>query len=1058
MNSQQIIATFEEMTGQQAKFKNGRLKKKVLQYNLKLLKEGKTEIYLDRLKYYNPLTQRLNNHKLKKNTLVPTPTKPSLDRAKKLIDEAKFDYVSKNGELVKIPESVKRNPIPYLEQKFDKSFSSLQNLKNKNFKLLKEIPSNKKLNLILKISFDLYYNGTYQKTMKFNKEVSASASELSNDELIKSFIEDYFGQELDGDLTVANIIVDYFTQKSGQQLKLENMKLFLGNPLKISNLYNEVIDKNYKDCVYDYLMDIWGKKLSNKQKIMLNDKRTINELYEFCCKYDIKLLAYDIAGNIIKSYYPTKKQKKFKNLCFIAYNEHLYPLKNTALHKTYIEDKDLILNNTTNIHDKFIDYLKEAKLPKVVKLSSDGLVQAFIEDGTIYFENKEFNECKKILSSLGFEDKLSWRTTFNNIANIIEPFYLNGNHIDSYWTNSKDFVKGGFTYLSEQGNELLNEEYITIDKNKAYSNALLNLPFLIQVDFKTDEIYKYEGNVIQEHYLYVVSVKKSNILLPNTNIYSGHHINKCIENGLKLGVDFKILEFIETTRHENYYKQMVIDIYEKVKDQKIAKSIINIFIGKMERYNNVNEFISLSKVINDEEMKTYEGNYHKIGCINNKNYYICLDTKSVANVTNKKPIAIQIKDQARFTLFDFMKNNNIANNDVLQVKTDSITFKKTNDKYKEYLSNDLDGWKLENYKELISSRQYNKPELQLNYRNRELVKLKNKCPYKSVSMICGYAGNGKTYFVKNKLIERIKKDNEKYLILTPSHDSSNEYRKDNLNCKVIQGYSFRGQIPDEKHIIVDEIGMVSSSDWLIIIKCILLGKYVYCFGDFNQLPPVKSKCITQNFINSLFDNLVWFGENYRNNFNTDYYKKLIKTKDTKFLEDEVAKVCEKTWSKDCMVVSYTNKKRHEFNRKICKKLNVPYIEVNDKDGNLKRVKIHPDVPIGTEIICNSNILGSKKIYNKFVYKITKKYEFEGSIMFEIDSGTSSHKVPYASIERYFDYTFCRTLYSIQGKSIEKINFIDKYHWINDNQRAYTFISRKKEKVDLTNKKEYKLTF
>jgi len=521
-----------------------------------------------------------------------------------------------------------------------------------------------------------------------------------------------------------------------------------------------------------------------------------------------------------------------------------------------------------------------------------------------------------------------------------------------------------------------------------------------------------------------------------------------------LDVDFKIIEYVETKRHQNYYKQMIIDIYEKVEDQKIAKSIINIFIGKMERYNNVNEYIKASKIVNQEEMKTYKGNYQKIGRINGKEYFICLETDKVANVTNKKPIAIQIKDQARLTLFEFMKNNNIANEDVLQVKTDSITFKKTNDIYKKYLSSDLDGWKLENYKELISSRQYNKPELQLNYKNRILKKYENKCPYKSVSMICGYAGNGKTHFVKSVLLKKIKDDQEDYLILTPSHDSSNEYRKDKLNCKVIQGFSYAGKIPNERHIIIDEIGMVSSSDWLIIIKCILLGKYVYCFGDFNQLPPVKSKCITENFINSLFDNIVWFGENYRNNFSTDYYKKLIETEDQTFLKNEIKKVCEDRWSKDCMVVSYTNKKRHEFNKAICDKLDIPYIKVEDEDGNLKKIRIHPDVPMGTKIICNSNVLGGKKIYNKFVYTIKDKV----GDFFEIDSGTSTHKVSYKSITSYFDYTYCRTLYSIQGKSIEKINFIDNYHWISDNQRAYTFISRKKEKVDTSNKKEYKLIF
>ena len=141
-------------------------------------------------------------------------------------------------------------------------------------------------------------------------------------------------------MTAENIDVKYFSQKTGQELKLEDMQLFLGNPLSIDNLYNEIITKDYKDCVYDYLIDLWGNRLSKKQKELLLNKRTINELYEFCKTYHIKLLAYDISGNIIKSYYPDSKQKKFSNLVFIAYNQHLYPIKNKVLHKVYIETKD----------------------------------------------------------------------------------------------------------------------------------------------------------------------------------------------------------------------------------------------------------------------------------------------------------------------------------------------------------------------------------------------------------------------------------------------------------------------------------------------------------------------------------------------------------------------------------------------------------------------------------------------------------------------------------------------------------------------------------------------
>ena len=1050
MNSQEIIATYEASTKKKAAFADGGFKKIFLKYNHELLKKGQTKIYLDTDMFYNPMSTYLNKHKL---TTKGVPSKASLKKQARLVAEADIDYVAKNGDLVKLPESVKNNPIPYLEQKFEVKVSSLGELKNNSFTLLKNIPSSKNLNLLLKITFDLFYNGEYSKTLRFNKTVNTNAEQLSNKDYIMDIIEDWWGGDLrDEPLTAQNIIVDHFSKKTGQQLKLEDMKLFLGNPLNIDNLYNEIITKDYKDCVYDYLIDLWGKKLSKKQKTLLQDKRTINELYEYCKTYKIKLLAYDISGNIIKAYYPQEKQKKFANLVFIAYNEHLYPVKNRVLNKVYIDTKDLIHENITNTHDKFIEYLEEGYLPKVLRLTEEAEVKVFIADKTIYFENEDYADCKKILENMGLADRMKWSVNFNNIATVMEEAYTHGNNISSFWTNALDFNKGGFTYKVnnyEQHNSLIAEEYVTCDKNKAYSNSLLNLPFLITVDFKTDKIYKYENNIIELHYLYIVQVYKSNILLPNTNIYSGFHIALCKEKGLKQGTDFIIKEYIQSTKQPNYLRKMILDIYDKVEDKTIAKQIVNVYIGKMERAENVEEYVKPSKIMGQEEMKTYEGDFESLGSVNNEEYYIGLETQKVARICNRKPIAIMIKDYSRFTLFEFMEKNNINNDEVIQVKTDSITFKKTNDNYKAYLSEELEGWKLEDFKELISAKQYNKEQLTLNFRDNTIKKLNNKVPYKKNCIVMGYAGNGKSHFVKTELIPKILEDNESYKVLTPSHDSANEYRRDKLQVRVIQGYSFMNQVPEQQHIIIDEIGMVSSHDWLVIIKCILLGKYVYCFGDFNQLSPVKSSKITRNFIESLFEYQVWFKENFRNNYSTDYYKKLITTQDSEYLYNEVRdKSCEE-WSEGCLLVSYRNTVRHKHNKEICDKLSVPYILKEDKT-----LVISPQVPVGVPIICKSNVLSGMHIWNKFTFKIK---ENRGNKII-ITDGLLEYNLEYQTIKRYFDYAYCRTLYSIQGKSIEKIKFCKEDIKMLGNEEAYTFISRFKEKVDTTNKIKYELTF
>lgn len=1050
MNSQEILIAFKNKFKKEGLFKDGSFKKTLLKYNLELLKQGKTETYLVKNKYYNPITQRIRTHKLDKRLKQPKPTKSSLNIEKKLKKEADFDYISSNGDLVKIPESVKKNPIPYLEQKFNTKIYTLSQLKKKNFKLLKNIPSKKKIKLLLKIEFELWYNGDFfSKLVKFNTEVVSNAEELSDEAYIIELINEYWGSDIEESFEVKNIKKTIFSKKSGQELQLKDMKLFQSNPLKINNLYNEVIDKNYKDCVYDYLIDIWGKKLSNKQKILLQDKRTVEELLEYCKKYNIKLLAYDINGNIISSYYPPIKQKKFKNLVFIAYNQHLYPLKNNTLHKVCIDDKDLIYKNIDNAHKKFILFMKNGELPKIIRIDNDGLVMSFIHEKTLYFQNQDYIECQKILENMGIKDRLKWNINFKNICSIIEPIYCNGENLDSFWLNSKDFTKSGFRYCinDENYNELLNEEYITADKNKAYSHAFINLKFLISVDFKTNKLEKYTDDLeIVPHYIYVVKVDKSNILFENTNVYTGEHILKCITKGLIKGKDFIIKEFIETKKHFNYLRQMILDLYEKV-DKKIAKKIVNIYIGKMERSSTFFESLKPNKIMDKEEFKSYKGSYKELGLINNIKYYVGLENRKTPNLINRKPIAIQIKDYSRMTLFEFMENNNIKNEDVLQVKTDSITFKKRNDKYLKYLNNEISGWKLEDYKKIVKCNKYNKPQLTLNYKNENILKLTNQLPYKSVSIIEGHAGNGKSHFIINDLIPKIVNDNESYRVLTPSHDSANEYRKNNLNVRVIQGYQFKGIIPKEKHIIIDEIGMVSSNDWSVIIKCILLEKYVYCFGDFDQLEPVKSGKVTKNFLNSLFDNHITFTENYRNNYSKKYYQNLIKSDNNNYLYDEVKKVSINEWSNDCLLVSYTNKTRHKYNKIICDKLNIPYILKNDKT-----LQISNNIKEGVPIICKSNVLSMLGIYNKFSFTIKKN---NGKKII-INDGIKDYNLDYETIKNYFDYAYCRTLHSIQGKSIEKIKFCKEDIRFLSNNQAYTFISRLKENIDVTNKIKYKL--
>ena len=134
-------------------------------------------------------------------------------------------------------------------------------------------------------------------------------------------------------------------------------------------------------------------------------------------------------------------------------------------------------------------------------------------------------------------------------------------------------------------------------------------------------------------------------------------------------------------------------------------------------------------------------------------------------------------------------------------------------------------------------------------------------------------------------MNKIIKEHESYIILTPSHSTLKEYKKLNLNCSVIQKYSmFGNDIPSEQTIIIDEIGMCGYQEMLFLTKCNLMGKQILAFGDFNQLLPVGSNhnfgC--KNFLSYLFNKIDESYTNHRNNFTAESYRRCFESDNIKF--------------------------------------------------------------------------------------------------------------------------------------------------------------------------------
>ena len=329
------------------------------------------------------------------------------------------------------------------------------------------------------------------------------------------------------------------------------------------------------------------------------------------------------------------------------------------------------------------------------------------------------------------------------------------------------------------------------------------------------------------------------------------------------------------------------------------------------------------------------------------------------------------------------------------------TFKKG-----KFINKNLDGWKFEIFKKL------NPKEPIKSYCSFQLPSETENKLYQQ------YAGGGKTYSIVNDVIP--KTDN--YIILSPSHISIAEYRKNKFNCNVIQSYTLNNKIPTEQNIIIDEYGMLDTASWNLIYKCILLNKNIQCWGDHQQLLPVgcDKSFNVDNWLHYCFASINTEWTNRRNKFTTAYYDDLIN--ENIDVKKEVNKYSKAKIDNAEYIIVHRNETRHKYNSYICKKLN-----------------IKSKCDIGAKLICTTNDLKKYDIYNKYCFTV-KEIKNDKIILhnkeFNLDVELTEEQ-----IDKNFDYSYARTIYNLQGQTI------NSYYWANEDnywlngRMAYTIISR-----------------
>ena len=836
---------------------------------------------------------------------------------------------------------------------------------------------------------------------------------------------------------VDKIVIDrvfVYPKGSNREFDLRRMKLKHVVYDDIStNLFNEIIEikNDDKNCVLNYLEYCYGSS-TNRRRINISkffecvdtsDGINTFQILDFCKKYNIKCICYDIDGQIIGSFYPQKKNKQYKSLIYIAHNNHMYPIKNKLLNKKTIEYDKVCKMSTTDVKKKFNELLENHIIPAEIFTHHDRtelLIKSFVHDNTLYFNNDDYDDCYEILKLFGIQDHIKPFTTRFNIMQLLEELYGTLDNF-SFFPSMNNYILTPAKWHTDK-KDFDEDELYTIDKNKAYGYALSLLPFIICGDERNIKIND-NPTEIKEYCIYDIKTHEYSYILPHSGKYEGYYLLK-VKNE---GITFDLVKEYETETRDNKYKSLIDDYYTKTRhinckmnDETIIKNIVNIWLGKLEKPTEEITKIKIQKICTKDESNETDGYCQPY----NDKYDFIMSEKKNYRVYNRKLLKMQIMNMSRWIIYEKMKELHLKDDDVIQIKTDAITFK---NKYNIDISKlDKDDYKL--WKE----GEYTTIDGDSEYINDKIVCIDMK--HNLNRLYQGYAGCGKTYKILHDIIPQLEKDNRSYIILSPNHSSLEEYRKNNKNCDVIQTYIYSNTIPKEDIIIIDEIGLCDKQCNDIIYKCYLAGKQLLSFGDFGQLPPVREDRPFNNisYLRQIYNKCILLKTNQRNNFTLEYYDKLRNEQIN--LINELIKYSTKNYYESECIICFTNAQCDKWNEKYMKHHNIKFGE------------------IGFKTICKTNKYRRYGIYNNFIMTITDKND-------EFITLDNIFKIPVKKfIERKINdkgvYTgifgagYARTQYNIQGKSLKSFYIPDEcYKYFNNGRSAYTIISRLKEELN-----------
>lgn len=267
------------------------------------------------------------------------------------------------------------------------------------------------------------------------------------DKFYPNKLEDLYKMSKEGDL-------DIYNTYSKQRFELTDTKLREMEPLNIFNQWLNIdTNESNSNCVKNYLLKQlpkMGKKRINK--LGDDDGITGKQIGEFCKNFNIEYSFYNINGKLVDSFKPEKRNKSYKALYMLIYNNHLYGIKNKYLEKkplTIKDNKNLYVDIKDKLHKKDkrglltktqfrensitknneivknLNYYvnKKKVIPQKINITNNKIT-SFIVDDTNIMINEDFDFCKKVLDTFGIGDKMTYGTNKMNILETLEKLYI----------------------------------------------------------------------------------------------------------------------------------------------------------------------------------------------------------------------------------------------------------------------------------------------------------------------------------------------------------------------------------------------------------------------------------------------------------------------------------------------------------------------------------------------------------------------------------------------------------------------------------------------------------